>query len=349
MSKISHYFLPLVVACGYFTCQHSVASADIQIKSVSVSDGEMSITGLGFEAYVDQSASLSNFLTAAWNNFEDAIFDTGGFYLTPHFPENWEMISGATNKTNSNYYVSKFYNTGRLGPYSHTVSGSKGQVYSSFWFMMPQNTQSGKIARLYANNTNVYISSGGMNYQIRGYAENIGAQTVWGSPDSFKPDNWHRVEFLNVAGGETSVWLDGKLQWSRTWLPVDTDFNGHTFDVGHMIDSADTNPDYLCCGSYNIDDAYVSYSVARVELCKNQSWDDSVFNHCVIQVPVSWSPDGTSIVVTNNYGTFSAGETVYIYVIDSMGNVSNNGNGYKLIVGENTTAPPNPPGELNAQ
>lgn len=42
--------------------------------------------------------------------------------------------------------------------------------------------------------------------------------------------------------------------------------------------------------------------------------------HCELQVPSSWS--SSTIVAEANYGTFNAGDQVYLFVIDSSGNVS---------------------------
>lgn len=68
------------------------------------------------------------------------------------------------------------------------------------------------------------------------------------------------------------------------------------------------------------DDIYLSFAngKAQVELCDNGTWTSRT--HCEIQYPTAWA-DG-SITITGNYGSFSNGNTVYLYVVDSNGDQS---------------------------
>lgn len=324
------FFLSLTCFAGQV-----FSSPNLHITTAVQSADEIVISGSGFESHADQSPLLSEIIGAAWNNFESGEFDTGGFYLTPDYPENWQLTSAGANRNGSSYYASKSNNNGRLGAYYHGINGNGGTVYSSFWFMMPSGTQSGKFARVYADSSrNAYFSSGGENTQVRGYAENVDASTVWGSPDAFSSGVWRRVDILNEAGGDTTVWIDGKLQWTRQWFYADTNFNGHTYDIGNMIDSGS--------GSYNFDDIYVSYTLARVEICDSATWNDNQARHCEVQPPFSWSPSGNSITVKANNGSFNTGNTAYLYVIDGDGNVSNNGQGVEIVVGEGGGVTPPP-------
>ncbi len=77
------------------------------------------------------------------------------------------------------------------------------------------------------------------------------------------------------------------------------------------------------------DDHFVQIgSQARVELCDSSSW--GARTSCDIQIPLTWSDNSISISV--NTGAYSAGDTAYLYVVDSSGNV--NTTGYPIVVAE---------------
>jgi hypothetical protein len=71
---------------------------------------------------------------------------------------------------------------------------------------------------------------------------------------------------------------------------------------------------------YWADDVYLDSTWARVMIGDQSTWAAST--HKEIQIPQSWSSDGTSIGIVVNKGTFTDGATAYLYVIDASGNVS---------------------------
>lgn len=88
------------------------------------------------------------------------------------------------------------------------------------------------------------------------------------------------------------------------------------------------------------DDIYISIDngQARVELCDASTWSSR--KHCEIQYPMSWSNGSISIML--NRGSFNAGNTAYLYVVDAQGNVSNSGQGYSITLGSNIQGASNP-------
>ena len=80
-------------------------------------------------------------------------------------------------------------------------------------------------------------------------------------------------------------------------------------------DYQDTNVDTY------MDDVYVDSTFARVEACSGATWASR--GHCEMQPASAWT-DGTpgSISVTFNQGSFSASDTVYLYVVDSTNDPS---------------------------
>lgn len=88
-------------------------------------------------------------------------------------------------------------------------------------------------------------------------------------------------------------------------------------------------------------DVYLDTSLARVVLANNQS----LANATVIenQVPSAWS--NSSITASVNLGTFSSGQTAYLFVVDAGGVV--NSTGVPVTIGGGaTTKTPNAPTQL---
>jgi hypothetical protein len=75
------------------------------------------------------------------------------------------------------------------------------------------------------------------------------------------------------------------------------------------------------------DEIYVDRTQARIELGNAATWAGST--HFEIQIPTDWS--STAVTFRVSQGTAANGETAYLYVIDSAGNV--NADGYPVTVG----------------
>lgn len=70
---------------------------------------------------------------------------------------------------------------------------------------------------------------------------------------------------------------------------------------------------------WSCDDVYLDNSWARVMVGNASTLIDS--HHIEPQIPSAWSD--TEIVATVNRGTFNAGDTAYLFVVDANGSVSN--------------------------
>ena len=77
------------------------------------------------------------------------------------------------------------------------------------------------------------------------------------------------------------------------------------------------------------DDIYIDSTQARVEIGNENTF--ATCTHREIQIPTAWESDGTEITITMNQGSFSNGDTVFLYVVDSAGVV--NTTGYEVIIG----------------
>lgn len=110
-------------------------------------------------------------------------------------------------------------------------------------------------------------------------------------------------DFWNHEPGDTS-------RWDKVWFG---NFLGHDAAGG--------------CGSYGNaytywDNVYVDTTRSRVEICDSKTWDNR--GHCEIQIPQAWSQN--SITVQVNQGSFiDFNHTLFLYVVDSNGNVNQNG------------------------
>jgi len=116
----------------------------------------------------------------------------------------------------------------------------------------------------------------------------------------------------NGNDGTIKIWHDNILVVDRTTtILLDTSnvFRGIRF--GEYIGGGG-----LTATNY-FDDIYVDNSWARVEIGDDPDYEDC--SHREIQIPTDWS--NSSIDIDFNKGSFSSG-TVYLFVIDSSGDVS---------------------------
>ena len=129
---------------------------------------------------------------------------------------------------------------------------------------------------------------------------------------------------VNISNGSVKIINDCVNQYNV--INVKTrERNGEMWEKLHFfygftnMDNADTL--YNC-----LDDVYLNNSWARVEIGNN-----SIYGNCThreIQIPSSWT--STSITITLNQGSFTNGDSIYFFVVDSLGNISN---GYGAVLG----------------
>jgi hypothetical protein len=292
----------------------------------------ITINGTGFGAHPSYNAGSNKwqgkaYLAASFKDFEDSSITSQGF--------SGQQISDVSipsgGPANSAKY-SKVVN-GSLPPsYGITQSGNNAQsIYSSFWYMMPTGTSGGKPWRWYfggnSSSDNLYlgVTCGSPSFTMQGdFLANGGVGAIYGN--SFSYDAWHKVEIYASAPNDAyQIWIDGAVYldfkakmgygaWTLTHSTLSPD--GHTLEFPDMIDG--TSRGCAAAGSYNYDDIYIDYTQARVEICNGSTWANRGI--CNTQIPTSWN--ATSISVGVNKGTFSQGDSKYLYVVDTNGNAS---------------------------
>lgn len=175
---------------------------------------------------------------------------------------------------------------------------------------------------------------------------NMSSNTTYGTGHTLHWSNtsnrWNRWEYwqkLNdpyncTAGvncnGELTYWLDAVKIFERTdykarmCSPAWVDFR-----LGHMWQGHIDNATYAF-----VDDLFIATSQARVEL-----GDAATFAACThreIQRHTAW---GATTTVTVNTGTFTTGQTAYLFVVDETGAASP---GYEVTIGTAPTPTPTP-------
>ncbi len=184
----------------------------------------------------------------------------------------------------------------------------------------------------------------------------------WGVNEFLTPRHV-QIEYrrpTNIVGspdyhGTLRIWYDGILVTNRSTFgsySCDPDRNyldnlyiGHYQDVDSAIEPiykwiscpGDSRCDQCPAGAsgcsvvndnwlparqdeFFYDNIYIDKSIARIEIGNASTYGASTRRE--IQVPTSW---GSTIQFTANKGGFSSGQTVYLYVIDSNGNVNSSG------------------------
>jgi hypothetical protein len=166
--------------------------------------------------------------------------------------------------------------------------------------------------------------------------------------DVYKNGHYHQGSWSSVPGNlemrPAADWrftIPGKSGYEFNVPPAD-------FPAGDGLDAALFGYDdgHSLSGGQEIDmgEIYFDNTPARVEISSQSTWNDSPGNvslHREVQGRLlSWSTN--TIFMAVNQGTFAGGNNAYLYVIDSDGNV--NQNGYPIIFGADTSPPAAPTG-----
>lgn len=202
------------------------------------------------------------------------------------------------------------------------------------------------VPRAFDNNTNrnIYVSwwfynsydineYGGHNKVIRLWDDLDGTKTriswtqillgaygnsswiSWGGNDG----EWNRLEiYANADQGTIQTWTNGKPIHSVSDYEKISTPDGMTI----WLIGFDPNYDVYENLEIRLDDIYVSSSPARVELSTSPTWKDAG-NKREIQPFSSW--ESNRIEVDVNLGQFSEQDNLYVYVIDTNGNVNSEG------------------------
>lgn len=149
---------------------------------------------------------------------------------------------------------------------------------------------------------------------------------------------WMRVErFVDITAGKS--WIKRNLQM---WADIE-DANLYANDdaytmllITHYF-AKDTGTPTPWMDSY-WGELYIDTTPARVELGNADTWDGCTVRE--IQIPSAWSPTTISFAV--HQGTFTSGQTAYLYVVNE--DEQHNTVGFPVTIGMQSD-PGDPPGE----
>jgi hypothetical protein len=261
----------------------------------------------------------------------------------------------------------------RLGSLEHIPSTSTTRFYTSFWFKTadPNVMTSGKFYRQYFNTFDVFISNGANSSDEEGYMTGFSnrgtATTIYGSSrgTAFIPGNtWRRIEVLVCLTGCAGTFgSDDYMEWringlrynrrgsglpsnhiaaegstsneNQTWVGTASGAaNGHTIDIGMMINDEADDGGNPALSFYDFDDVYVNYGFQRVMLSNAATC--AAITQAELQTPMTWN--ATGITARLHRGAFAPNASLYLYVFND--NNTCNANGFPVVLGGATPAKP---------
>lgn len=338
------------------------AAAQPTIASVSGTlshNSTVVISGISF-------GTKSTAAPKVWETFDDGSLTD----LTEHSPGGMVYNNGnnlrhqfATFNARANYKI------GGGGHYFGYDGTTAAKWFVQYWIKLASNWQWGtstygggddglaniKIFRLYPTGSRTYSNVG---YSLHSFAggdvlrfTEIGASTYLGvdGRNWFTPNVWHsvQVEFAENSGvdqnnGTMRLWVDGVLRDSTTTLNTNVGSDGAAVNKRPYVigwyDSWSPSDSAASTMYAYYSDIYVDTTWSRVEI-----GNASTYNACTrreIQPTTAWS--ASSVTVKVNQGSFLNGQTAYLYVVNSSGQV--NAAGLPVVIAGSATPPSAPTG-----
>lgn len=329
----------------------------IAVPNISSVDGDVShgqtiaIFGLGFGSKT--SAAPLIFETVETGNFNGSWGDT----------HDLSVNTNNQRHSNSNFNAHLNFRGGGYSDGRFTAGNAvHPKWFVQYWFKIANNWDWGstdysgnnrwlsniKMFRMWnpgGTDENFVVAITAWDNQAEYVMENVGAQNygghfMQGLKSTMSKDTWHLLQFefadnsaVNQADGKFRLWFDGNLLVNKN--NIVTRENDPSFKRPFIIgfsevwgaggESDDAPNDFY------MDDVYMDNTWARVEL-----GNSPIYNNCThreVQTPVSWT--GNSINIRVNAGSFPTNAPVYLFVVDSNGDV--NGTGFPLTLGVGST------------
>lgn len=346
-----------VMAPGVVWGQASIGSVSGEVAQNS----QLTILGSGF-------GTKSPAAPIKYDNFQAG---TSGQTLQPGTGQAWEVWSNVQPSSNPQAYYPKysdqqprfagdktlrqyFYNTpnGYVSNVSVILRNVNQKVYVSGWAWNNRSTDGAttglRNVKIWWHCYNgwetpttrwdVYPENGSGHFTSEGCTVGSYTANEWSTsmPDKMQ---WQRLEIWHNRGSSSEseslrAWVNGALeaQFTVPYAP------GCSQNSIYLMSYADQNSsgNGQAWLDWHWGELYVDNTLARVELGNNASF--SACTHREIQIPTAWST--SQITVTANVGSFSAGSTAYLFIIDAGGNASA---GFPVTIGG--TVEPTAPGQ----
>ena len=349
---VRHATAGLLLVCG-LTATASAQPAVTGVSGTVTNNQTVVISGSGFGTKAVAAPLV-------WEDFADGALAPNLVTRAGTFVANTNNLRHPFSTRNAR---SDYKNQGYYFGYDATTAP---KWFVQYWIKLASNWRWGtttygggddglaniKFFRMFPTGSRTYANAG---YSLHGFnggnvlrfVEN-GAQNYINVDGRswFTANVWHSVQVEygeNTAAGATNgtmrLWVDGVLRDSITTLDTNPTADGSAvnkrpyiigfYDSWAASDAAVSNM-YAYYG-----DIYVDNSWARVELGDAATY--AACRHREMLIPTAWAAGSVSARVAQ--GTFTAGETAYLYVVNASGQV--NASGFRVTVGG--TAPPPPP------
>lgn len=346
--KSFYVCLVTIFMCICFISKSYSAPSINRISGDIVNDGEITINGSEF-------SSMNGYIVS-WDNFENHTDGTNianskpviGPTWTTQFGYNGDGAEYDNERKHSGSISAKLdwsIDSNTIRAFGWTNQGPFKKLYISYW-----RYQEGNFIASTSNHKQFYLFGNGSNERYTdlpqgmplipagtstwGFYNNVGDGTVnYNLRNNINNLNWvysntsgrfQRWEFwveLNEpyteSNGIIKAWLDGKMGINNNSYRhryVDGEYDD--FRLGHMASGFNSTAKAW------FDDLYIATTPARVELGNSAVFDNCT--HREVQIVKSWNND--SIVISPNIGSFTNSEDIYLFVIDSSGNVSSGHN-----------------------
>ena len=306
----------------------------------------LTINGADFGGHLDRGGE-SEYLNYAWLDCENS-----GSYVKPF---NWSATHSRARLNSDN-------GTQRKGSKYNAVHDDINGVPSNFiniFGTTVSNYEGGRYAIRADFKSSIVFLSGwwriGYKFTMSNGADQIKmnqicnsvGQKSWfhidGSPEQTSPNNgwkigshvlesnrdddggvfmteageWHRMDiYANLDLDVIEFYIDGKLYRSAEYLDNSPFANGIFTAFARESDVNQTMIWYT-------DDMYIDLTPARVEVSDSPTWSVEKYRHMEIQPQISWSD--SEIKIKFNRGSFDITEPMYLYVINSNGQVNSKG------------------------
>lgn len=297
-----------------------------------------------------------------WDSFENGTVGNA-IQNTSATVGTWGTGSGSTNVfyTNTLGYGGSGKSARHPFTSSYNSSLSKNTTFSTIYMDFKRYYPSAnglpsnyKPYRFYGDSDTMELYPGnGCGYAVNSMIHTgTTSSTDWSVAGlSGKMDGWQHYQLIfkessaNTANGTIISLLNGTrdgynlsgnaITRNNSTGHLDQARIGHYFDTGARDGCDPSNNSEIYT-----DNVYLDTTWARVELGNESTYATS--KHREIQIPSAWSSSGNSITVSVNTGTFQPGQTAYLYVFDSTGNVNTPGFPVTIGTSGSISAPPAP-------
>ena len=328
--KRTIFFLLLTIFYGFFAAIGWTAPVISSVSGTVTHGSSITISGESFGSKTTAAPFL-------WDTVDNTTYSgiSDGETIPVGVGYPWKQNNQNTMKMETTDAMrhsnsSKMYkSSGIIGDFTDTPlpnNPSTGTIYISWWWMPNSDpvagSHSSKFLRLSDQSDSINKTFSWT--QMHNYTYILGSycNTEWEDwPGNVNGWNLHEV-IMSTSKKMYYIYVNGGLLSSGDWSGCASASYNEIWGIGW--DGGGADPPSLTAW---MDDIYADNTLSRAVVGNASTYDSST--HREMQIPSAWS--NGSISITVNQGSFKNGETAFIYVVDSNGNV--NSQGYQVVFG----------------